>query len=212
MSLISLLKSGRFAHLRSAAAEEPKDTTDESIDEKKLEDGDESETDAESKKAKKARKAKKAEGDDNSSDLDGKDLDDDEDDDEDEDNEDTPEGKKARKAKKAEDEDESDAKAAFRRGRMAERERCAAIFASRAGVLRPDMAAEIAFSSGMSVEKATVFLDRAVAKVAPARLADRMATVQVANPGTEGGENLDPSDPKALVQMAIAAAAKARGR
>ena len=105
MSLISLLKSGRFAHLRSAAAEEPKDTTDESIDEKKLEDGDESETDAESKKA-----------------------------------------KKARKAKKAEDEDESDAKAAFRRGRMAERERCAAIFASRAGVLRPDMAAEIALS------------------------------------------------------------------
>ena len=208
MSLISLLKSGRFAHLRSAAAEDPKDTTDDAIDEEKLEDGDESETDA--TKAKKARNAKKAEGDDNASDLDGEDLDDDDnDDDEDEDKEDA---KKARKAKKAEDDDASPS-AAFRRGRMAERERCAAIFASRAGVLRPDMAAEVAFNSGMSVEKAVAFLDRAVAKTTASRLADRMATVQVPNPGiADASAALDPSDPKAVAQRAIAAAAKARGR
>lgn len=207
MSLISLLKSGRFAHLRSAAAEDPKDTTDDAIDEKKLEDGDESETDA--TKAKKARKAKKAEGDDNASDLDGEDLDDDDnDDDEDEDKEDA---KKARKAQKAED--DASPSAAFRRGRMAERERCAAIFASRAGVLRPDMAAEVAFNSGMSVEKAVAFLDRAVAKTTASRLADRMATMQVPNPGiADASSGLDPSDPKAVAQRAIAAAAKARGR
>lgn len=209
MSLISLLKSGRFAHLRSAAAEDPKDTTDDAVDEEKLEDGDESETDA--AKAKRARKAKKAEGDDNASDLDGEDLDDDEDDDEDEDD-DKEDAKKARKAKKAEDDDASPS-AAFRRGRMAERERCAAIFASRAGVLRPDMAAEVAFNSGMSVEKAVAFLDRAVAKTTASRLADRMATVQVPNPGSADAHSaLDPSDPKAVAQRAIAAAAKARGR
>ena len=203
MSLISLLKSGRFAHLRSAAAEDPKDTTDDAVDEEKLEDGDESETEA--AKAKKARKAKKAEGDDNASDLDGEDLDEDEDDDKED-------AKKARKAKKAEDDDASPS-AAFRRGRMAERERCAAIFASRAGVLRPDMAAEVAFNSGMSVEKAVAFLDRAVAKTTASRLADRMATVQVPNPGSADAHSaLDPSDPKAVAQRAIAAAAKARGR
>lgn len=207
MSLISLLKSGRFAHLRSAAAEEPKDTTDDALDEKRLEDGDESE-DNEARKAKKAKKAKKAEGDDNASDLDGKDLDDEEDDDEDEDETD---GKKSKKAKKAED-DESDAKASFKRGRLAERERCATIFASRAGVLRPDMAAEVAFNSSLSVEQATAFLDKAVAKLEAPKLAERMAAVQVPNPGSEGGERLDPNDPKALAQMAIAAAAKARGR
>ncbi len=206
MSLADLLARGRFAHLRGAAASEtPKDTTNEPIETQRLEDGEESE---ENEAKARARWAKLAEEDparekaedesdddyaarmrrmdaeeDDASDLDGVD-----------------DGDKAKKA-------------ARRAGRSAAMRRCAAIFGCAAAGKLPDLAAELAFGSDLSARSAISTLTKAAARI-PARstLAERMVTVQVANPGSAGGERLDPSDPKAMAQLVIAAAAKARGR
>lgn len=83
---------------------------------------------------------------------------------------------KAKKAKKAKgkkasddeecaeegDDDEDVAKAA-KAGRRFERARCAAIFAADAAAVRPDMAAHLAFETGMSAAAAVALLETAAA-------------------------------------------------
>lgn len=218
-SLSRLLKRGRFAHLRSAVAEEPKDTTEDEVEEERAA-GDESEEgDAararKAKKAKRAKKARKAEGRDDESDLDGDDLDEEEDEDGDEDeDEDGEEEEEDEDDAEACDEDEREGRArAMRRGRRIERRRCAMIFASKSGALRPDLAAEIAFGTKMSAARAVSLLDRAVAKLAAPRLAERMSAMgALPNPGPGGASQIDPGSPAAFAAAAIAAADKARGR
>ncbi len=204
MSLADLLARGRFAHLRGTArAEDPKDTTNEPIEERNLEDGNESE---ESEAQAGARWAKLAE-----EDPEREKKDDESDDDY---------AARMRRMDAEEDDasdldgvdDEDKAKKAARRaGRKAAMRRAAAIFASPAAAKAPDIAAELAFDSDLSARKAISMLEKATARI-PGRqsLSQRMETVQVPNPGTEGAR-VDPNSPKALAAAAIAAASKARG-
>ncbi|MDC9607047.1 hypothetical protein [Xenorhabdus griffiniae] len=109
-----------------------------------------------------------------------------------EDEDDEKEGKKAKKAKKAESEDDDpdaedddDADAGenenVKKGRRAERKRCASIFGSKYAAGRPDIAAHLAFNTKMSASEAISTL-KAVGAVqpAPARVSldSRMRTEQ----------------------------------
>ena len=207
MSLADLLARGRFAHLRGTArADEPKDTTDEPIEEERLEDGDESEESEAQARARWARLAEedpeREQGEDESDDdyaARMRRLDEQEDD--------------ASDLDGVDDEDKAK-KAARRAGRKAAMRRCAAIFASPAAAKAPDIAAELAFGSDLSARRAISTLEKAVARI-PARqtLAQRMQTVApIPNPGSEAaGARVDPASPRGMAQAAIAAARKARG-
>lgn len=96
------------------------------------EDREDAEEQDDEKQGRKAKKAKKAEGDDD--DPDAEDDEDAEGDDED-----------------AEDDDENKD---VKKGRRAERKRCARIFGSKAAAGRPDMAAHLAFNTRMSSSEA----------------------------------------------------------
>ncbi|WP_275076879.1 hypothetical protein [Providencia rettgeri] len=86
------------------------------------------------------------------------------DDPESEDQDDEKEGHKAKKAKskKTEDDDDEDPEAEdddednkdVKKGRRAERKRCARIFGSKAAAARPDMAAHLAFNTNLSSSEA----------------------------------------------------------
>jgi hypothetical protein len=206
MSLADLLARGRFAHLRGTArAEKPKDTTDEPIEENRLEDGDDSE---ESEAQARARWSRLAE-----------------EDPEREQGEEESDDDYATRMRRmdAEEDDASDLdgvddedkgkKAARRAGRKAALRRCAAIFGSPAAAKAPDIAAELAFGSDLSARKAISMLEKAVARIPPrSTLAERMKTVApIPNPGSEGGERVDPRSAKGLAAAAIAAARRARG-
>lgn len=144
-----------FAHLigRKAKATEEDDKKTRKAKGRRAEDDDEEENDEnddpesedqddekEGRKAKKA-KSKKAEDDDEDPDAEDDDEDPDaEDDDEDPDTED--------------DEDNKDVK----KGRRAERKRCARIFGSKAAAARPDMAAHLAFNTNLSSSEAISIL------------------------------------------------------
>jgi len=205
MSLADLLARGRFAHLRGTArAEEPKDTTDDPIEEKNLEDGNETE---ESEAKARARWAKLAEEDPEREQGD------------DESDEDYAARMRRMDAKEDDasdldgvDDEDKAKKAARRAGRNAALRRAAAIFASPAAAKAPDMAAELAFGSDLSARKAVSMLEKAAARI-PVRqtLAQRMEQVSVPNPGTAGGAQIDPRSPQAMAAAAIAAARKARG-
>lgn len=127
--------------------------------------------------------------------------------------------KKARKATKAEDdeeddeeleEDEEDKEQAARR---AERSRCAAIFRCASAGVRPDMAAHLAFETGMSAKKAIAMLDVAAAGAQRrSPLSERMAGLKNPAVGSGSAEAPDASSPKGVAAMINAAAEKARGR
>ena len=111
----------------------------------------------------------------------------------------------------AEDDDESEeAKAA----RKAERARCAAIFGTKAAASRPDMAAHLAFETGMKASAAIKMLG-AIAAGQPkgASLASRMATVKQPIVGSEVPRDSAPqsSAAAATAKAIVAAAARARG-
>lgn len=121
-------KKVRKAKGRSAEEDERDEDAEDDEDREGAEDqGDE-------KQGRKAKKAKKAEGDDDDPDADDDDDADAEGDDED------AEG----------DDDNKDVK----KGRRAERKRCARIFGSKAAAGRPDMAAHLAFNTRMSSSEA----------------------------------------------------------
>lgn len=97
--------------------------------------------------------------------------------------------------------------------RTSERARCAAIFASPAAGIRPDMAAHLAFSTDMSKAEAIKMLT-AFASGGPApkkSLASRMAVHKTPNPGANAGSVPTVSGPQAVAQQIMAAAKKARG-
>jgi len=132
------------------------------------------------------------------------------------------EKKKEEDAKRAEEEDEDkkkdDAKKAEARGikagREMERARGAAIFGCPAAGKRPDLAAELAFGTSMSADEAVRFFSAAVAgdKRATGGVADRMASVNVPNPGSDAPTaKLDPTDPVAVAAAIVAAGKKRRG-
>ncbi|MFS7187957.1 hypothetical protein AB6848_21050 [Serratia proteamaculans] len=92
---------------------------------------------------------------------DREDMEDDDDSDpdaEEDDDKDKEKGKKA-KSRRAEEDDDADAEEDdenrdVKKGRRAERKRCAAIFGSKHAAGRPDMAAHLAFSTRMSASEA----------------------------------------------------------
>lgn len=175
MNFKSTLMGGAlsFAHLTGLAGGKKAakgKAEDDNTDEPGAEDGDEDED--VQPKGKKA-KARAEEGEDE----DGKEGSRAEDGDDDEDDE--PKGKKARKAEDDDDgmdaDDEEDdqpkgkkakASADFRKGAAAERKRCAAIFASPAAGRNIPMAAELAFNTDMSAQRAIAVLKTSGASAA----------------------------------------------
>ncbi len=134
----------------------------------------------EDKKVRKAKGRKAEEGDRD------EDAEDDEDREDAEDQDDEKQGRKAKKAKKAggdgddpdaeddedaegddEDAEDDDENKDVKKGRRAERKRCARIFGSKAAAGRPDMAAHLAFNTRMSSSEAISTL-KAMGAVQPA--------------------------------------------
>ncbi|MER3000953.1 hypothetical protein [Morganella morganii] len=131
----------------------------------------------ENKKVRKA-KGRKAEEDERD-----EDAEDDEDREDAEEQDDEKQGRKAKKAKKAEgddddpdaeddedaegDDEDDDENKDVKKGRRAERKRCARIFGSKAAAGRPDMAAHLAFNTRMSSSEAISTL-KAMGAVQPA--------------------------------------------
>ncbi|RYM50047.1 hypothetical protein [Serratia proteamaculans] len=90
---------------------------------------------------------------------DREDMEDDDDSDPDaEEDDDKEKGKKAKSRRAEEDDDDADAEEDenrdVKKGRRAERKRCAAIFGSKHAAGRPDIAAHLAFSTRMSASEA----------------------------------------------------------
>ena len=105
---------------------------------------------------------------------------------------------------------EKEKTAARKAGRMAERARCKAIFASPAAGARPDVAAQLAFTTGMSAPRAIGLLQSAAAggSSRAANLHDRMnRTPRVPNVGPDGGGTAEGGD---FAQQMKAAVNKAR--
>ncbi len=106
---------------------------------------------------------------------DREDMEDDDDSDPDaEEDDDKGKGKKA-KSRRAEEDDDADAEEDdenrdVKKGRRAERKRCAAIFGSKHAAGRPDMAAHLAFNTRMSASEAIGTL-ATMGAVAPAKAA-----------------------------------------
>lgn len=103
--------------------------------------------------------------------------DDDREPDAEDDDDDKEKGKKA-KSRRAEEDDEDaeeDENRDVKKGRRAERKRCAAIFGSKHSAGRPDMAAHLAFNTRMSAREAI----------------DTLATVGAVAPQPQGRKSLD---------------------
>lgn len=76
-------------------------------------------------------------------------------------------GRKAEEDKRDEDAEDDDENKDVKKGRRAERKRCARIFGSKAAAGRPDMAAHLAFNTRMSSSEAISTL-KAMGAVQPA--------------------------------------------
>lgn len=138
---------------------------------------------------------------------------------------DEKDAKKAkRKAKADDDEDETCAEedsdddevaSAAAAGRRAERARCAKIFGSEAAGARPDVAAQLAFTTNMSSAEAIGVLNAVAAgHAAPAKasaLHERMARVRQPDTGSDApGAAEKPTGAKAAAASILAAVEKAR--
>lgn len=169
----------KFAHLLGLN-KAAKASRAEEEEEKDAEEEEETEEEDDGKSSK---KGKKADGD--GDDPDAEEEDDDPDAEEEDDDPDAEE----------EDDENKDVK----KGRKAERERCAAIFGSKAAAGRPDLAATLAFTTRLSAKEA-IRVMRAngsamtltLMETAPAKrktLQDRMATVPQPKIGANGGKS-----------------------
>ncbi|MBQ0955981.1 hypothetical protein [Serratia symbiotica] len=148
------------------------------------------EDDKEKGKKAKSRRAEEERDDeeDAEDDDDREDMEDDDDSDPDaEEDDDKEKGKKAKSRRAEEDDDDADAEEDenrdVKKGRRAERKRCAAIFGSKHAAGRPDMAAHLAFNTRMSASEAIGTL-ATMGAVAPAKTArfsldSRMQSEQV---------------------------------
>jgi len=122
---------------------------------------------------------------------------------------DDPEAK-AEDTDEDEDKKDKDAKAA----RKAERARCRAIFASPHAAGRAHVAAQLAFDTDLTAAQAIGVLASVGAddsRARPRGLAAAMATLDHPNPGAGDAAAVDPTDPKAVASLIIAAGKKRRG-
>jgi flagellar biosynthesis GTPase FlhF len=118
------------------------------------------------------------------------------------------EEEKARKAKKAEEDEDDKEKAA----RKSERARCRAIFAAASAGSRPDMAAHLAFDTGMSSDEAVALLNVAASgSSARAGLGNRMASVSLPKVGTDGDSVQGANSASGVAAQIITAGKKRRG-
>jgi hypothetical protein len=112
-------------------------------------------------------------------------------------------------AEDGDDEDDSDKEKA---ARQSERARCAAIFASPAAATRPDMAAHLAFNTGMSSKAAVEMLGAiAAGGAAPRGLASRMASTSIPNVGASAPAGKQATGAASAASMIIEAGKKRRG-
>ncbi|MDU6301460.1 MAG: hypothetical protein E6585_07225 [Serratia marcescens] len=159
---MSYLKFAHLLGLKKKASEEEDDDKEKS---KK----------AKSRRAEEERDDEEdAEDDDDREDMED---DDDREPDAEDDDDDKEKGKKA-KSRRAEEDDEDaeeDENRDVKKGRRAERKRCAAIFGSKHAAGRPDMAAHLAFNTRMSAREAI----------------DTLATVGAVAPQPQGRKSLD---------------------
>ncbi len=227
--------AARFAHLLGPLAHAPAAQSD---DEGTHAEDDEDRKDDDEKDGRKGRKSNasksRAEDNDNKDDERGEDDgDDDKGDDKDKDGERSRRGKRGRKAR-AQDDDEGDeahaedgddedrkdddarsASANTKRARLAERARCARIFRCAAAARRPDVAAHLAFDTGMASADAIALLTAIASEDArhgadAATLRARMAGVALPDIGMDGGAQ-DRDGPQAAADLILTAARHARG-
>lgn len=200
MKLSKKLSALPFAHLLGIGAARADDDEESKSKAKKAEDDDEEDK-------KDAKKAEGDDGDDEKEDKDAKKAKKAEDGgDPDKDDE-----KKGRKSKKAED-DEDDEGDKEKAARTSERARCAAIFRCASAGNRPDLAAHMAFNTGMNSADAIAMLDAAAAgspKLSP--LASRMNSVKTQNPGADDVAPPAASSAQGVANRIIAAGKARRG-
>lgn len=175
-----------FAHLLGLNKAAKASRAEEEEEEQNAEEEEENE-EGDDKSSKKGKKAKKANEDDPDAEEDDPDAE--EDDPDAEDDDDDPDA----------EEDEEDENKDVKKGRKAERERCAAIFSSRHAAGRPDLAATLAFTTKLSAKEAIRVMranGRTVTGAAvqlgqPKRqtLQDRMANEPHPKIGVNGGKS-----------------------
>lgn len=175
-----------FAHLLGLHKAAKVSRAEEEEEEQNAEEEEENE-EGDDKSSKKGKKAKKANEDDPDAEEDDPDAE--EDDPDAEDDDDDPDA----------EEDEEDENKDVKKGRKAERERCAAIFSSRHAAGRPDLAATLAFTTKLSAKEAIRVMranGRTVTGAAvqlgqPKRqtLQDRMANEPHPKIGVNGGKS-----------------------
>ena len=174
-----------FAHLLGLNKAAKASRAEEEEEQQNAE-GEEENEEGDDKSSKKGKKAKKANEDDPDAEEDDPDAE--EDDLDAEDDDDDPDA----------EEDEEDENKDVKKGRKAERERCAAIFSSRHAAGRPDLAATLAFTTKLSAKEAIRVMranGRTVTGAAvqlgqPKRqtLQDRMANEPQPRVGANGGK------------------------
>lgn len=175
-----------FAHLLGLNKAAKASRAEEEEEEQNAEEEEENE-EGNDKSSKKGKKAKKANEDDPDAEEDDPDAE--EDDPDAEDDDDDPDA----------EEDEEDENKDVKKGRKAERERCAAIFSSRHAAGRPDLAATLAFTTKLSAKEAIrvmrangrTVMGAAVQLGQPKRqtLQDRMANEPHPKIGVNGGKS-----------------------
>lgn len=193
-----------FAHLlglnKAAKAYRAADDDDNDDDDTNVVDDDNDGDNGES--SKRGKKGKKANDNDDDADADNDDDDADADDDDDDVDAD------------ADDDDadaEEDENKDVKKGRKAERQRCAAIFSSKHAAGRPDLAATLAFGTRLSAKEAIRVMragGRAVTgtlmEMAPAKrktLQDRMANIRQPKIGANGGKSGGGSTAEAMMSL-----------
>ena len=178
-----------FAHLLGLNKAAKASRAEEEEEEQNAEEEEENE-EGDDKSSKKGKKAKKANEDDPDAEEDDPDAEEDDPDAEDDDDPDA-------------EEDEEDENKDVKKGRKAERERCAAIFSSRHAAGRPDLAATLAFTTklsakeairvmranGRTVTGAVVQLGQPKRQTLQARMANEPQPRVGANGGKAGGGN-----------------------
>lgn len=224
--LLGLMPGAKARAARAVRAEDGEPKNDEAARAEDSDEDDEPKKDPKDDGAKKGKRRARA---------DDGDVKDPEDADEDEpvasdadDEEDEPKKEDAKKGKSkakadddeycaAEDDDDEDVAAAARAGRLAERARARKIFSSKAAGQRPDVAAQLAFTTDLSSAEAIGVLEAAAAgglsAVTPSRLHQRMARVVTPDVGhdVDDGER-KPDSAAAQAKAIVGALNKAQGR
>jgi len=214
--------AARFAHLLGPFAARAEDDDRKDDDSARAEDDDKDDEDdsrgGKGAHAADASRARAEEDDDRDDDEEGS-----EDGDADEDDENKGRSRKIKRSRKARAQDdgegdearaEGDARGA-KRARLAERARCARIFRCTAAGHRPDVAAHLAFETGMASADAVALLT-AIAADNGSRGANadtlhaRMSAVSLPAIGSDGGA-VDRDGPQAAAALILSASRRARG-